>query len=465
MTNLSKTVLGGSPIDPPVQRLSLASLTGCVLTFGLGTSVAMWAGWLVMHGLPEAVRPIPAVQGYVLLAFEFFGAFLAGAALRRRAANVSAGSRMFATSLAGGMTAIVNLMALSAKLADDAGAQHGAELAQAVGLFVGQGVIVGAIAGMLASIVAPAATDPRWNEPRRWLARLAGVTTLSLAPLIVVGGLVTSFHAGMAVPDWPTTYGETMIFYPLSKMASNNQIFLEHSHRLLGMLAGFCTLSLWVFTLCVETRRWVKVWATGVFMLVCVQGLLGGLRVTNQSVWLAAVHGFNAQVLLSLTAALWVYTSWWYEDGLATPDARDARRRVLAGAAFHTFGLQLVLGVLYRHLGSSHVLFTHIGVAFLAVVLGFMAGAVIASRPQDGSGLARAQRRAGMAVAALVLAQFALGWGALAANPPAAKGQAPVENTDGVKGFTRTLHQANGAAVLGCSAALAAITRRAARRK
>jgi hypothetical protein len=37
------------------------------------------------------------------------------------------------------------------------------------------------------------------------------------APLLFVGGLVTSTNSGMAAPDWPATYGMNMFLYPLGR--------------------------------------------------------------------------------------------------------------------------------------------------------------------------------------------------------------------------------------------------------
>ena len=49
---------------------------------------------------------------------------------------------------------------------------------------------------------------PRLNR-FAWLT--AGMTFL----LLGLGGLVTSHEAGMAVPDWPTTYGYNMFLFPV----------------------------------------------------------------------------------------------------------------------------------------------------------------------------------------------------------------------------------------------------------
>ena len=60
--------------------------------------------------------------------------------------------------------------------------------------------------------------------------------------LISSGGLVTGFRAGMAVPDWPNTFGHNMFLFPFTKMTGG--VFYEHAHRLLGSLVGLTALVL-----------------------------------------------------------------------------------------------------------------------------------------------------------------------------------------------------------------------------
>ena len=55
---------------------------------------------------------------------------------------------------------------------------------------------------------------------RPWLHRLAVLTAVTTFILICMGGLVTSTNSGMAVPDWPTTFGYNMFLYPLSQTVS-----------------------------------------------------------------------------------------------------------------------------------------------------------------------------------------------------------------------------------------------------
>ena len=63
--------------------------------------------------------------------------------------------------------------------------------------------------------------------------------------LILAGGLVTSHDAGLAVLDWPLSYGQ---FFP--PMVGN--IFWEHGHRMIAGLAGIFTLvlAIWIQMSC-----------------------------------------------------------------------------------------------------------------------------------------------------------------------------------------------------------------------
>src|SRR5262245_858899 len=86
----------------------------------------------------------------------------------------------------------------------------------------------------------PAAVNP-------WLHRFAVLTAFATLILIVIGGLVTSHGVGMAVPDWPNTYGYNMFLFPFSKWVGG--ILYEHSHRLTASFVGVLTtvLALWLW--------------------------------------------------------------------------------------------------------------------------------------------------------------------------------------------------------------------------
>ena len=83
-----------------------------------------------------------------------------------------------------------------------------------------------------------------------WLHRFSMLTVLCAVILICMGGLVTSSEVGLAVPDWPTSFGYNMFLLPLDQWLGINGVFEEHSHRLIAMLVatltGILTAWLWI---------------------------------------------------------------------------------------------------------------------------------------------------------------------------------------------------------------------------
>ncbi len=84
-------------------------------------------------------------------------------------------------------------------------------------------------------------------SPNSRLSAFALLTALATLGLLALGGLVTSHGAGMAVPDWPNTYGYNMFFFPVSQWVGG--IYYEHTHRLLASMVGLLTsiLALWLY--------------------------------------------------------------------------------------------------------------------------------------------------------------------------------------------------------------------------
>ena len=113
-----------------------------------------------------------------------------------------------------------------------------------------------------------------------WVFRWAMLVTLLTFPLIWLGGLVTTHDAGMAVPDWPGTYGYNLFLYPLSAWVYGPfDLFVEHGHRLLASIVGLFAIGLYVVAYWTESRRWM-VWTCFLFLTAIIaQGVLGGVRV------------------------------------------------------------------------------------------------------------------------------------------------------------------------------------------
>jgi heme a synthase len=186
--------------------------------------------------------------------------------------------------------------------------------------------------------------------PSRWPHRAAVLLVCITFPLLWVGGLVTSTNAGMAVPDWPTTYGYNPFLYPLTTwFFGPRDIFYEHSHRLFGALIGMATILLVVTTRFRDPRRWVF-WTTfAALLLVIFQGVLGGLRVILDQRTLAQLHGCVGPLFFALTVAIATFTSGWWRTARARRDPRAGGLKRLAIATVAIAYLQLVLGTFVRH--------------------------------------------------------------------------------------------------------------------
>lgn len=199
-----------------------------------------------------------------------------------------------------------------------------------------------------------------------WLHRLAVITVcLALVP-ILMGALVTTRDAGMAFKDWPNSDGHNMLAYPWLKSAGDK--FLEHGHRLAGVLIGLTSIVLAVVAGVSEPRRWVKAMAAGVLMSVIAQGILGGSRVLLDQRGLAFVHGSFAALVMALMISLAIVTSrGWFALPSPSSGARFGRLHRLAIATCCVVFVQYVLGGLLRHRGM--MLHEHLGFAFVAALM------------------------------------------------------------------------------------------------
>jgi cytochrome c oxidase assembly protein subunit 15 len=184
--------------------------------------------------------------------------------------------------------------------------------------------------------------------PHRWAVLLAGATF----PLVWWGGFVAATGSGMAFRDWLTSDGVFMPAYPWLSSAGDK--FIEHGHRLLGMLAGVLSIALVVVVWRCEPRRWVRGYSLGLLAGVVGQGILGGLRVLLDERLLALVHGCVGPLFFVATVGMATVTSrrWTAAAADDRPVAPTLVRLALLTAALAY--LQLVLGAIVRH--SPHLL-------------------------------------------------------------------------------------------------------------
>jgi cytochrome c oxidase assembly protein subunit 15 len=180
--------------------------------------------------------------------------------------------------------------------------------------------------------------------------RMAIFTVLATIILITAGGLVTSTGSGLAVPDWPLSYG--MVFPPMV-----GGILYEHGHRMIAATVGLLTmiLALWLWRR--EARAWVKRLGLLAVAAVVIQGVLGGITVLLLlPAPVSVAHACIAQAFLLLLVTLAVVTSRsWIAAGTASRGSRPAVAGLhsLTIATTTAIYLQLILGALVRHTGSG----------------------------------------------------------------------------------------------------------------
>ncbi len=147
----------------------------------------------------------------------------------------------------------------------------------------------------------------RASAPSYWLNRFVWALAALTLFLICSGGMVTSKNAGLAVPDWPTTFGYNMFLFPVSQWVGG--IFFEHSHRLIASAIGFLTIVLAVWLWRKESRLWLRMLGIVALAAVILQGVLGGLRVTMLKDEIGIFHACLAQAFLGLLVFIAVVRS------------------------------------------------------------------------------------------------------------------------------------------------------------
>ena len=195
---------------------------------------------------------------------------------------------------------------------------------------------------------AETATLPAPPQAPRWVHRFAVATAWATLCLIFIGGLVTSTGSGLAVPDWPLSFGQ--VFPPMV-----GGVFYEHGHRMAAALVGMLTVTLAVLLANREPRAWVRRLGWCALAAVVLQGSLGGLTVLLRLPTAVSVtHACLAQAFLCLTVAIAVCTSpHWQVDGPVGVETATPSLRVLTRLTVALVFAQLLLGALMRHTGAG----------------------------------------------------------------------------------------------------------------
>lgn len=188
------------------------------------------------------------------------------------------------------------------------------------------------------------------QETPRWLRRFTKLVAASTLFLIFAGAMVTSTGSGLAVPDWPNTYGEFMFSFPMSKWVGG--IFYEHGHRLIASTVGFLVViqALWLQRR--EPKRFVRRLGWLSLGAVLAQGLLGGLTVIFLLPKAISIsHAGLAEIFFCLNVSIAFFTSRWYEE-LRKHEKGDAPVRMAWGLTALVYA-QILAGALMRHLGAG----------------------------------------------------------------------------------------------------------------
>jgi len=489
---------GGGVMDAGVSRGG-GGFVGPCLGVGFATALAMWVLGYITHlpGVTPETIGEKAVVGVGMLVVLGLGLSLGGAAIDGGVRRVAVGG-----VVSGLVCGLVNLGILGSLISEppvEGGtAVAPGAVATAAG-FLALTTVVGGVSAVIGRrVYRGLGEDGVFSLDLRavggvWRFRLCVLAAVSVVPVLLTGGLVTSQNAGLAVPDWPNSYTANMFLYPLSKMTGG--IYFEHTHRLFGSLAGLGCVLAFGYAAWSGARGMVSGTAwRGVLLAfvaglaVLLQGLLGGLRVAvadgsaDVAAWkeqaraevytgraqsadyaltvdnatslnLAAAHGVSGQVTFALLAVIAAMLSprWlsrWRDSGDSTRS--DGLLRWSAYVLFGASVVQLSLGSLTRHHESLITLLLHASLGTLVFLVAAIAGFRALSRHRETAVL----RRLGGVLVVVVTVQFLLGWGATFFNAPLYDGTRRAEPAVAV--LAATAHQAMGALFLANAALLAA---------
>src|SRR5215470_5263759 len=181
-----------------------------------------------------------------------------------------------------------------------------------------------------------------------WLNRFGWLSAVATLLLICSGGMVTSKGVGLAVPDWPTTFGYNMFLFPVSKWIGG--VLFEHTHRLIASTVGFLTIILAIWLWRTEDRQTVKTLGLIAVAGVILQGILGGLRVTMLKDEIGIFHACLAQAFLGLIVLIVIVTTNFWRS-LSTNIDRTKLGSIKTVAIVVTIAIyaQLALGATMRH--------------------------------------------------------------------------------------------------------------------
>lgn len=189
-------------------------------------------------------------------------------------------------------------------------------------------------------------TPPQHDNP--WLHRFAALVAGATFLLVIAGGLVTSTGSGLAVPDWPLSFGQV---FPRMR----GGVLFEHGHRVVAAAVGALTLGLAVFLARREQRRWVRRLGYLAAGVVVLQGVLGGVTVLLRLPdAISVAHAGLAQLFFCIVTALALVTSpsWRGSEPLSPDRGAPSTRSLTLATTLVIYG-QILIGAVVRHTGAG----------------------------------------------------------------------------------------------------------------
>jgi len=187
------------------------------------------------------------------------------------------------------------------------------------------------------------------DRARTWFHRyclfLAGATIVLLA----AGALVTGTGSGLAVPDWPLSFGQ---FFP----PMIGGVLYEHGHRLIAGGVAALTVGLVLLARVWEPRAWVRRVAGAALGVVLLQATLGGMTVLLKLPPAVSVsHACLAQIFFTLICLTALVTApSWRAPVVLLDDCSELRAlRPWCLALNALLFTQLVFGAMTRHLKAG----------------------------------------------------------------------------------------------------------------
>ena len=191
---------------------------------------------------------------------------------------------------------------------------------------------------------------PESDARARVVARTARVVACGVFLLLIAGAMVTSTESGLAVPDWPLSYGKVM-----PPMVGG--IKFEHGHRLVAALVSTLVGLEVAVLFWGERRRRVRLLGVVAFGAILAQAGLGGLTVLLRlPPEVSTAHAVLAEVVFGLTASIALLTSPSFRDGglfRGADEARIAPARRAAALGAGAVLVQILLGAVVRHTAAG----------------------------------------------------------------------------------------------------------------